>query len=170
MEKKLKLKSKFVPEINTLSDDELLRLRATLEIEMRKRGIAFSVGQIGESLVIDHFNSTHGLPNLLMAPVGTKNVDALSRNGDRYSIKTIWHAKKTSTIYPDPKDKEKQFFEFLLIAQLNDDLTLKSIHQFSWYEFTKVRSWDSRMSAWYIGCSNKNLRLARSLKCKDSFL
>lgn len=163
MEKKLKLKSKFVSEINTLSDDELLLLRATLEIEMRKRGIAFSVGQIGESLVIDHFNSTPGLPNLLMAPVGTKNVDALSRNGDRYSIKTIWHAKKTSTIYPDPNDKEKQLFEFILIDQLNDDLTLKSIHQFSWYEFTKVRSWDSRMSAWYIGCSAKNLKQGKSI-------
>ncbi len=155
MGKKHKLKS--VEEINTLPDEELLRLRAALEIEMRKRGIAFSVGQIGESLVIDHFNSTPGLPNLLPAPVGTKNVDALSRNGDRYSIKTIWHARKTSTIYPDPNDKKKQLFEFLLIAQLNDDLTLKSIHQFSWHDFTKVRSWDSRMSAWYIGCSKRKL-------------
>ena len=161
-----KHKLKFDTDVNTLSDVELLRLRATLEIEMRKRGIAFSVGQIGESKVIDHFNSTPGLPNLLPAPVGTKNVDALSRNGDRYSIKTIWHAKKTSTIYPDPKDKKKQLFEFLLIAQLNDDLTLKSIHQFSWHDFTKVRSWDSRMSAWYVGCSNKNINLGELIKLK----
>ena len=28
-------------------------------------------------------------------------MDALSRNGDRYSIKTAWKAKKTGTIYPE---------------------------------------------------------------------
>jgi len=144
-----------------MSDEELIRYRAALEVEMRRRGLDFSVGQIGEALVIEHFNRTPGLPNLLRAPAGTKNVDALSRNGDRYSIKTIWHAKKTSTIYPDPNDKEKQLFEFLLIAQLNDDLTLRSIHQFSWHEFTEVRSWDSRMSAWYVACSSKCLRKAK---------
>lgn len=157
MEKKLKLKSKFVSEINTLSNEELLRLRATLEIEMRKRGVAFSVGQIGESLVIDHFNSTPGIPNLKAAPTGTKNVDALSRDGERYSIKTIWKAKKTGTIYPDDSDENKQLFEYLLIVKLDNNLTLKGIYEFSWKQFVKVRSWDKRMNAWYIGCSKKNL-------------
>lgn len=150
-----------------MSDEELIRYRAALEVEMRHRGVAFSIGDIGEKLAIDYFNRTPGLPNLLRAPAGTKNVDALSRNGDRYSIKTIWHAKKTSTIYPDPNDKEKQLFEFLLIAQLNDDLTLKSIHQFSWHEFTEVRSWDSRMSAWYISCSKKNLTKVQHIKMPE---
>lgn len=156
MRKMSKIKAKLPTEFESMSDEELISYRAGIEIEMRRRGLDFSVGQIGEALVIEHFNRKPGLPNLLRAPTGTKNVDALSRNGDRFSIKTIWHAKKTGTIYPDPEDKEKQLFEFLLIAQLNDDLTLKSIHQFSWHEFTKVRSWDSRMSAWYVSCSRKN--------------
>lgn len=163
MRKKSETKLKLTTEIKSMSDEELIRYRAALEVEMRRRGLDFSVGQIGEALVIEHFNRTPGLPNLLRAPTGTKNVDALSRNGDRYSIKTVWHAKKTSTIYPDPNNKEKQLFEFLLIAQLNDDLALKSIHQFSWHEFTEVRSWDSRMSAWYIGCSTKNLKQGKSI-------
>jgi len=167
MGKKLKHKSKFGAEIKTLSDEELIRLRATLEVEMRHRGVAFSIGDIGEKLAIDYFNSTSGLPNLKAAPTGTKNVDALSRNGERYSIKTIWKAKKTGTIYPDPNDKEKQLFEFLLIAQLNDDLALKSIHQFSWHEFTEVRSWDSRMSAWYTSCSKKNLTKVQHIKMPE---
>jgi hypothetical protein len=161
MRKMPKVKAKRPAEIKSMSDEELIQVRADLEVEMRRRGLGFSVGQIGEALVIEHFNHTPGLPNLLRAPTGTKNVDALSRSGDRYSIKTIWHAKKTSTIYPDPNNKEKQLFEFLLVAQLNDDLTLKSIHQFSWSEFVEVRSWDSRMSAWYVGCSLKVLNHAR---------
>ena len=143
--------------LKKLSDDQLRQLRAGLEVEMRRRGIDFSVGNIGESLVIKHFKNTPGLTNLQKAPKGTKNVDALSRDGDRYSIKTVWSAKKTGTIYPDPKDEEKQLFEYLIIAHLSDDLTLKSIHQFSWRVFAEVRLWDRRMSAWYLSCSKQTL-------------
>lgn len=163
MGKSPKIKPEVTTAIRAMSDKKLIQLRAALEVEMRSRKIAFSIGDVGEDLAIKYFNSTPGLPNLRAAPTGTKNVDALSRNGERYSIKTIWKAKKTGTIYPDPNDKEKQLFEFLLIAQLNDDLALKSIHQFSWHEFTEVRSWDSRMSAWYIGCSTKNLKQGKSI-------
>ena len=165
MRKKSENKPKRPAEIESMSDEELIQLRAALEVEMRQRGVAFSIGDIGEELAIKYFNSTPGLPNLKAADTGTKNVDANSRNGERYSIKTIWKAKKTGTIYPDPNEKEKQLFEFLLIAQLKDDLTLKSIYEFSWNEFIEVRSWDSRMSAWYVPCSLKVLsRAERILK------
>ena len=167
MRKTSKVKPKLPDEIKSMSDEKLIQLRASLEVEMRKRGLGFSVGQIGESLIIEHFKRTTGLPKLLRAPIGTKNVDALSRNGERYSIKTVWNAKKTGTIYPDPNNKEKQLFEFLLIAQLNDGLTLKSIHQFSWSEFVEVRSWDSRMNAWYVGCSTKNFNKGKNIKVKS---
>ncbi len=163
MEKKLKAKSKFVTEIKTLSDEELIRLRATLEVEMRKRGVAFSIGDIGEKLAIDYFNSTLGLPNLKAAPTGTKNVDALSRNGERYSIKTQWKAKKTGTIYPDDHNKNKQLFEYLLIVHLNDKLALKVIYEFTWDQFVKVRNWDKRMNAWYISCSKRKLGQGNSI-------
>jgi hypothetical protein len=143
-----------------MQDDELIKLRAGLEVEMRRRHLGFSVGQIGEALVIEHFNRTPGLPKLLKSPTGTKNVDALSRDGDRYSIKTICTAKKTGTIYPDRDDMNKQLFEFLLVARLSDDFKLGAIHQFSWRQFCGIRSWDKRMSAWYVGCADKTLAKA----------
>lgn len=152
--------TEFLAAISTSSDDELQSVRAALEIEMRRRGIAFSVGDLGENLVINHFCNTPGLPGLQPAPTGTKNVDALSRDGDRYSIKTIWNAKKTGTIYPDPEDEDKQLFEYLLIVQLADDLTLDNVFQFSWKQFIEVRSWDKRMSAWYVPCSKRILEKA----------
>ena len=86
--------------LTKMSDEELLLLRADLRAEMRKRGIADSVGAVGEQLVIEHFRKTPGLPKLQLAPRGTKNVDALSRNGDRFSIKTVCEGSKTGTIYP----------------------------------------------------------------------
>jgi len=144
-------------DLQLVSDNELISLRARVETEMRRRNISFSVGDIGEQLVIDFFNSTPSLPNLLRAPRGTKNVDALSRNGDRYSIKTIWKGKKTGTVYPDSMIKNKQLFEYLLVVRLNDNWGLQSIFQIPWGKFVKIRSWDKRMNAWYLSCSSKNL-------------
>jgi hypothetical protein len=90
-------------------------------------------------------------------------VDALSRNGDRYSIKTVWNAKKTSTIYPDRTNRDNQLFEFLLIVRLAADWTLESIYQLTWADFITVRSWDSRMNAWYVGCSASNLKRTKQI-------
>ena len=148
------------PELIRLSDEELIQLRHAVEREARKRGLKLTVGDIGERLVVAHFNKTPGLPNLQTAPAGTKNIDALSRDGDRYSIKTVLNAKKTGTVYPDRENPDKQLFEFLLIAALTEDHTLKSIHQFSWEQFLTVRCWDKRMSAWYVPFSAKALAIS----------
>jgi len=134
--------------------------RGRFKIEMRKRGIAFTVGEVGEQLAVEHFKKTRGLPKLQHAPTGTKNVDALSRNGDRYSIKTIFKGKKTGTIYPDAENADKHLFEYLLIVRLTDSWALQSIHQLSWAEFLRVRAWDKRMSAWYVPITSKALSVA----------
>lgn len=144
----------------SMSDDELVLLRAGLDAEMRRRNIAFSVGSVGERLVIEHFRKTPGLPKLHPAQRGTKNVDANSRDGERYSIKTVCRAKKTGTIYPDAKDRDKQLFEYVLIVKLAEDWSLKSIHQLPWSGFVQVRSWDKRMNAWYVAISGRALEAA----------
>jgi hypothetical protein len=143
--------------VRELTDVLLLRFRSQLRAEMRRRGLADSVGSVGEQLVIEYFRRTPGLTILQAAPRGTKNVDALSRSGDRFSIKTICEGSKTGTIYPDPVDVHKQLFEFLLVVKLSEDWEMQSIHQFSWSAFVKVRSWDKRMNAWYISLSRKAL-------------
>jgi hypothetical protein len=144
-----------------LSDGELVLLRAGLDAEMRKRKIASTVGDVGERLVIEHFRRTPGLPKLQATERGTRNMDASSRDGDRYSIKTVCHAKKTGTIYQPKQDKSKQLFEYLVIAKLAEDWSLKSIHQLNWNDFVKVRSWDKRMTAWYVGISARTLGAAK---------
>ena len=149
--------------LSLATDDELLLLRANLDAEMRKRKIAFSVGEVGELLAIKHFNATSKLPNLQKAPTGTKNVDALSRNGDRYSIKTICKGKKTGTVYPDAENIDKQLFEYLLIVHLTDTWELKSIHQLQWNAFREVCSWDKRMNAWYVAISGRTLTAATTI-------
>ncbi|MES0020592.1 hypothetical protein [Mesorhizobium sp. M0036] len=143
-----------------MDDAGLLRLRAALHGEMRRRGLALSVGQVAEKLAIDFFNSTPGCPNLAEAAVGTANVDALSRRGDRYSIKGVLDARKTGTVYPDSGNPERQLFEYLLVVQLTPDWTLHSIYEFDWPSFVRCRSWDKRMNAWYLGLAVRTLAQA----------
>jgi hypothetical protein len=150
-------------ELGKLSDEKLLRLRARIDTEIRKRGLKFSVGEVGESLAIAHFNATKNLPKLLRAPRGTKNVDALSREGERYSIKTVMDAKKTGTVYPDLADREKQLFEHLLIVRLTQSLEVEAIYRLSWEQFAAVRQWDRRMNAWYVGISLKSLAAGQTI-------
>jgi hypothetical protein len=143
--------------LGTLDDLDLLRLRASVAAELKRRGLASNVGQVAETLAISFHNSTPGRPNLQPAPTGTQNVDALSRRGDRYSIKGVLDARKTGTIYPDRDDREKQLFEYLLIVRINHDWQLVALHEFDWKTFCEVRSWDSRMNAWYVGLAAKTL-------------
>jgi hypothetical protein len=152
--------AKFSTDLTELSEEDLVLLRASLRAEVRKRGLADSVGAAGEQLTIEYFAKTPGLPKLQLAPRGTKNVDALSRNGNRYSIKTVCEGKKTGTIYPESDDRDKQLFEYILIVKLAEDWKLESIHQLAWADFVKVRSWDKRMNAWYVGVSARTLDVA----------
>lgn len=148
--------------LSLLAEHDLLLLRTALRAEMRKRGLADSVGTIGEQLVIEYFRKTPGLPKLQLAPRGTKNVDALSRSGERFSVKTICEGSKTGTIYPEP-DRDKQLFEHMLIVKLGEDWNLKTIHQLPWAAFVKVRSWDKRMNAWYVAYNQRALQHATAL-------
>lgn len=143
--------------LEALTDLALLRLRARVAAELKRRGLASNVGQVAESLALSFFNGTPGRPNLQPAPTGTQNVDALSRRGDRYSIKGVLDGRKTGTIYPDRDDRDKQLFEYLLIVRIDEDWQLIAIHEFDWKTFVEVRSWDSRMNAWYVGLAAKTL-------------
>jgi len=145
------------------ADNDLFDLWIKLDREISRRGLSTSVGDIGEKVAIEFFNSTPSLSNLIDAPKGAKNVDALSRDGERYSIKTQLKAKKTGTFYPDNKMPEKQLFEYLVIVKLNSGYKLEAIHRFSWEVFIEIRAWDKRMNAWYVPISKKKMEVGEKL-------
>ncbi|TWB45558.1 hypothetical protein FBZ98_11528 [Rhizobium sp. ERR 922] len=147
-------------DLASLADIALLRLRGRVAAELKRRGLASNVGQVAESLAIALYNGTPGRPNLQPAPTGTQNVDALSRRGDRYSIKGVLDARKTGTVYPDRDDREKQLFEYLLVVRIDPDWQLLAVYEFDWKTFCEVRSWDRRMNAWYVGLAAKTLARA----------
>ncbi|HCS40557.1 MAG TPA: hypothetical protein DIW44_13360 [Anaerolineaceae bacterium] len=155
-------------DFSNIGDAELVLLRNDVEREMKARKISFSVGEIGEKIAINFFCSNPKFTNLYAAQTGTKNVDAFSRDGERYSIKTAQKAKKTGTIYPDSENLNKQLFEHLIIVMLSEEFTLEYLFLFSWQDFIKIRAWDKRMNAWYVPISKKRLKLGLSLYDKEN--
>ena len=148
-------------DVKALSVDELLSLYSQIVKSLKNREIIRTknfVGDIGEYLVIRYYNNTPNLPNLKAAPVGTENIDAISRAGKRYSIKTVT-SKTTGVFYGlEPKGsdkKDEQKFEFIIICLLNDEWELSKIYEIDWKTFLKHKKWHSRMRAWNLNLSKK---------------
>lgn len=154
-------------DIRLLDDACLFELRTAIDREAKTRGISFNVGEIGEKLVIGLFKDRPDLPVLAPAPTGTKNIDAISRNGDRYSIKTLQKSKKTGTIYPDASDKDRKLFEYILIVMIDYNFSIEKVIELTWEQFCLVRSWDIRMNAWYIARSQRALSAGRQIYPKS---
>lgn len=78
-------------ELANMDTSDIIKLYSKSIKELKNRGVIRTnnvVGELGEYLAIEFYNNTPSLPNLVAAPVGTENIDAISRKGDRYSIKS----------------------------------------------------------------------------------
>lgn len=96
--------------IKNCTDEEIWEVFAVSKIELRKRSLIRTnniVGERGEFLAIKVYNNKAGLPNLQAAPEGTQNVDALSRKGERYSIKTMTLPSKTTSVFYNCGEKDE---------------------------------------------------------------
>ncbi len=109
------------------------------------------------------------MPNLQVASEGTQNVDALSRKGERYSIKTISEPGATTGVFYGCGDNEgeniiEKKFEYIIIVQIAKDFTLKKIIELTWDQFLKYRRWHSTMRAWNLSLTRELLSSAKVVK------
>ena len=58
---------------------------------------------LGGHYAVDIFNNNGKLSNLSFAPPGVQNIDALSRNGEIYSIKAVSSRKGTTGSFLEPR-------------------------------------------------------------------
>tara|TARA_B100000780_G_C20978095_1_gene390734 strand:+ start:274 stop:858 length:585 start_codon:yes stop_codon:yes gene_type:complete len=162
-----KMKSKnhnLKKEINNLENLDLVELYSDILKVLKERGVIRTknlVGDIGEYLAIKHYNSSKGKSNLQFAPPGTKNIDAISRNGDRYSIKSTT-TNLTGVFYelenPESIKQNTQKFEYLLIVKFKENFVVDKIIQLDWFQFLKFKKWHSTMNAWNIYISEELLK------------
>ena len=85
------IKEVSVVDLATLKTVEIVSFYGAVIKELKRRGVIRTnnvIGDLGEYLAIEHYNNTVGLPALAAAPISTENIDAISRKGDRYSIKS----------------------------------------------------------------------------------
>lgn len=140
---------------------ELINLYSMTIKELKRRNIIRTnnvVGDLGEYLAIELYNNTPGLPKLSPAPVGTENIDAISKKGDRYSIKST-SGNTTGVFYglenPDSEVDDQQKFEYVIVCKFNDNYELKTILELDWNTFIKNKRWHSRMKAWNLTLTKK---------------
>lgn len=143
------------------STEEIIQLYSMVIKELRRREVIRTnnvVGELGEYLAIEMYNNTPGLPNLTKAPVGTENIDAISRKGDRYSIKST--SNTTTGVFYGLEDKDstvpdKQKFEYVIICKFDDNYELQLILEMDWDTFLLNKRWHSRMHAWNLSLTRK---------------
>jgi len=154
-------------DLEKLDTDQLMELYSGILIQLKKRNIIKTnnlIGELGEYIAISHYCKTTTLPNLQKAPVGTKNIDAISRKGERYSIKST--TRKTTGVFydlnpPNSNEKEIQKFEYVLIVKLDENFKLKNIIELDWNQFLKLKRWHSTMNAWNLSLTNKLVKMGR---------
>lgn len=152
--------------INNFSDEQVWKFYANVVLELSKRKLIRTkniVGERGEFLVIKTYNSTPGLPNLQAAPEGTQNVDALSRKGERYSIKTITYPGKTTGVFYGcgnigENEQPAKKFEYVVIVLINNLFEPEKIIEVNWEQFLKYRKWHKTMRAWNLSITRELLK------------
>jgi hypothetical protein len=156
-----------------LADNQVIESYGLVLAELRRRGIIRSknvLGDLGEHLVINHYKNTAGLPNLHAAPPSTQNVDALSKDGKRYSIKSTT-GNVTGVFYGLPPQGSLELpeknFEFVVIAKFNGDYILEKIIEISWDQFLSFKKWHSTMKAWNLTVSRQLVAEGKLIYSRD---
>lgn len=139
---------------------ELIELYGQLLERMRHDGLIRSknvIGDLGEYIVIDHYCKTKGLPKLQFAPPSTKNIDAISITGERYSIKCTT-TNTTGSFYGIAKDvddsKLRPLFEYVVIIKLNEKFKPVLILELDWDTFLRHKHWHARVGAYNLLVTN----------------
>lgn len=154
--------------LDPMKTEELVKELAAILDALRRRGVIRSsnfAGDLGEYLAIEHYKATKGLPKLQLAAPNTKNFDAISNKGERFTIKSTT-GNTTGTFFgmnpPESPDREKQVFDHVIIVVMSKIYQLEAIYELSWERFLKHRKWVKGMHAY-------NLNLTKKL-IADSFI
>ncbi|MBL3847076.1 hypothetical protein IRV19_21045 [Bacillus cereus] len=122
------------------------------------------VGDMGETIAIEHYNATPSLPNLRAVKVGEKNIDAISDTNERYSIKAT-RTTMTGVFHGlndlDSDIPQEQLFEYVIVTVLNDDVTPQAIYELDWETFMSLKKWNSSKKTWYLIITNELKRKSK---------
>ncbi|TGL07507.1 hypothetical protein EHQ43_06075 [Leptospira bouyouniensis] len=158
--------------LKDLKNEDIVNLYSEIIKELKNRKIIRTkniLGDLAEFISIETYNKTPGLPNLQAAPPGTQNIDAISKKGERYSIKAT-SGNLTGVFYglndPDSNNPELQKFEFVLIVIFNNEFELQRILEINWNQFLKFKRWHKTMRAWNLSITKELITSAKTIYSK----
>ena len=125
-------------DFRNLPTEQIINLYPAILKELKARGVITTnnlIGEVGEYLAIETYNKQGNFPTLQKATVSTRNIDAISNKGERYSIKSA-SGSATGVFHSLSGEKD---FEYLVIVIFDKDYQLLKILEFSWDEFLKIR-------------------------------
>ena len=107
---------------------------------------------------------------LQFAPPSTKNIDAISVNGERYSIKCTT-TNTTGAFYGINKDADiasiKPLFEYVVVIKLDKNYQPEFILELNWETFFKHKHWHSRIGAYNLVITNSLIVDGKMVYKKD---
>lgn len=154
MKNKLKIINLFSKAVKDLKENNIIRSNNI-------------VGDLGETYAVEIYSQTRNLPKLQLTPPSTKHIDAISVEGERYTVKTISGNNKVTGVFYGLADPDGNFqlsdkinardvlFEYLIIVFLSDNYKLNKIIELNWSQFLKFKKWHSRMKAWNVSINKK---------------
>ncbi|HVX90103.1 MAG TPA: hypothetical protein VHC20_00380 [Candidatus Paceibacterota bacterium] len=176
MSKNLELEN-LKKEVAKVSDDTVWGLYAHLVQELRDRKLVRTrniTGERGEFLAIKAYKETIGLPKLQAARELTKNVDALSGEGKRYTIKTVSQKTVNTGIFAglaeSHQEPTEQKFEYVVIVVLDRDLQADLILELTWDQFMALKYWNGGMKGWGLTVNQKLISMAKIIYQKPDSL
>jgi len=160
--------------LRNLNNNDLWNLYGKISKELKEREQIRTkniTAERGEKLAIDHYNNTKGLPNLQAAPTGTKNIDAISRLGERYAIKTMTLPNKTTGVFwglgTPKKPINERKFEYVIVVIINQMYGLEKIIEINWNDFLKIKKWHSTMKSFNISINKDTLSKSKIIYEKE---
>ena len=154
-------------DFSKLKDEEVVNIYPEVLKELKSRGIIKTnnlIGDLGEYLAIKTYSETPGLPKLQDAPASTKNIDAISTKGERYTIKSTSGTGTGVFASLPTKDDNKIYFEYLILVLFDKNYILKEIYELTWEQFIKLRVMKTPENKWNLPITNTVKKEAKKIK------
>jgi len=152
--------------LTVLTDSELIDLYPSLLKELKSRGIIRTnnlIGELGEYLAANAYNSNPKLNKLQLNLKSTKNIDATSSKGERYAIKST-SGNGTGVFASLPTvDDGVVYFEYLILVIFNKDYSLNSIYEINWKQFLEFRRMKPPENKWNLPITETVKKAAKKI-------
>lgn len=143
-----------------LNDKEIVKIYPILVKQLKKRSIIRTknvIGDLGEKMAIDYYNSNKLLPDLKQADPNEKAYDAMSGLA-KYTIKStssnqtgiFWGLEQAGS-----NKENKKIFDYLIIVKFDNNYELEFIYEMTWGQFIQHKKWHSMTKAWNIRLSKR---------------